>query len=326
MRVLRSGFTLVELLVVIAIIGILIALLLPAVQSARESARRTQCNNNLKQLGLGIQSHQDAKGRIPDSVSYGAEGPANPLKCSTAAGSVIPCTGRGWILTTLPYMEQEALYEQFVPFFNTSFSNAGAGGGVCSTGCRGAAASPVNFLLCPSDPSNKEISTTQNQWNPVPTRATNYKGCIGDTRMGGTASIHADSTMPDTHNTTKCNGLFYRNSYQDRISLRDILDGTSNTFAVGEDIPERNQHSAWCFANGDYASCHAPLNYMPNPPVPGVSTKDYWQNMISFRSRHPGGAQFCMADGSVRFIKDTISHTTYRSLSTKSRGEPVGSY
>jgi prepilin-type processing-associated H-X9-DG protein len=223
----------------------------------------------------------------------------------------------------MPFMEQWAMFERFEPCFGSNFASAGAGGGIGSTVCRDAAATPMPMLNCPSDPSSKEVSTTQNQWSPVPVRTTNYKGVIGDTRMGGTSSIHPNGTTPDCHNTIKCNGLFYRNRYRDPVSLHDILDGTSNTFMVGEDIPERNRHSAWAFANGDYASCHAPLNYMPNPPVPGVSTPDVWPNMISFRSRHPGGGQFCMADGSVRFIQQTISHPLYRALSTKKGGEAI---
>ncbi len=317
----RLAFTLVELLVVIAIIGILIALLLPAVQAARESARRTQCNNNLKQLGLGIHSHHDSKKIIPDSVSYAAEPPAGLGQCGTAGAPA--CSGRGWILTTMPFMEQEAMFARFEPCFGTLFSSAGAGGGIANTACRDAAATPMPMLNCPSDPSSKEVSRTQNQWAPVPVMTTNYKGVIGDTRMGGANSIHTNGTTPDCHNTIKCNGLFYRNRYRDPVSLHDILDGTSNTFMVGEDLPQHNQHSAWAFANGDYSSCHAPLNYMPNPPIVNVSQPHVWQNMISFRSRHPGGAQFCMADGSVRYVQQSISHPLYRALSTKKGGEAI---
>jgi prepilin-type processing-associated H-X9-DG protein len=179
------------------------------------------------------------------------------------------------------------------------------------------------MLNCPSDPSSKEISLTQNQWNPLPVRTTNYKGVIGDTRMGNSA-VHVNGTTPDCHNTIGCNGLFYRNRYRERIAMHDILDGTSNTFMVGEDVPQQNQHSAWAFANGDYASCHAPLNYFNynGPPADPYRAAD-WPEKISFRSRHPGGAQFCFADGSVRYIRQTISHALYRSLSTRKKGEPI---
>jgi prepilin-type N-terminal cleavage/methylation domain-containing protein/prepilin-type processing-associated H-X9-DG protein len=308
----RRGFTLIELLVVIAIIAVLIGLLLPAVQAAREAARRTQCTNNLKQLGLAIHGHHDNTGIIPDSVSYAQQGPAGPRRKP-------PYHGRGWIVASLPYMEQAALHEIFSNFLTTDFSaTATAGGGIGSMGCRKEVATPLTVLQCPSDPSNKNLSTTQNQWPGVPVATTNYKGVIGDTRMGGTASVHTGGTMPDCHNTIGCNGLFYRNRYQEPLGLRDILDGTSNTFMVGEDVPEQNQHSAWVYANGDYASCHGPLNFFRYPPTPGT-----WPDVMTFRSRHPQGANFCFADGSVRFIRQTISHPLYRSLSTRKGGEAI---
>src|SRR5688500_17731671 len=225
-RTSRAAFTLVELLVVIAIIGILIALLLPAVQSARESARRTQCNNNLKQLGLGIHSFHDSKGLIPDSVSYAAEAPGGLGQCGTGATAPTACNGRGWILTTLPFMEQEALYDRFVPCFGTTFASAGAGGGIGETACRDAAAVPMPMLNCPSDPSSKEVSITQNQWAPVPVRTTNYKGVIGDTRMGSSA-VHVNGTLPNCPNTNACKARFYANGYREGIWLRHFLHGPS---------------------------------------------------------------------------------------------------
>jgi prepilin-type N-terminal cleavage/methylation domain-containing protein/prepilin-type processing-associated H-X9-DG protein len=308
----RAAFTLVELLVVIAIIGILIALLLPAVQAAREAARRTQCNNNLKQLGLGVHSFHEAKGIIPDSVSYGAEAPAGPDQCNQPGRTA--CNGRGWILTAMPYMELEQMYEQFEPFFTTTFG--AHTGGIATPVIQPLSTSFIPAFMCPSDPSAKELVRTQNQWAPVPVAPTSYKGVIGDTRMGSTALFPNGS--PDRHNTIGNVGLFYRNRYRERIALRDILDGTSNTFMVGEDVPEQNQHTAWSFSNGDYASCHVPLNYFTKPPNPAD-----WPNKISFRSRHPGGAQFCFADGSVKYIQQTISHPLYRALSTRKGGEVV---
>jgi prepilin-type processing-associated H-X9-DG protein len=185
--------------------------------------------------------------------------------------------------------------------------------------CRQAVATELQVLKCPSDNAPKWQSTSEFQWNPIPVAVTSYKGVIGDTRMGGGSSVHTGGTTPDCHNTIGCNGLFYRNVYQEKITFAGILDGTSNTFAVGEDVPKENDHSAWAYSNGDYASCHAPLNYFPKPnPTPGT-----WPNVMSFRSRHPAGANFCLADGSVRFIRQSIAHNLYRALSTRKGGEPV---
>src|SRR4029079_1628400 len=97
--------------------------------------------------------------------------------------------------------------------------------------------------------------------------ATKYKGVIGGPRMGYSGT-HTDGTVPDTHNTSRCNGIFYRNSYQDLLTFAHVSDGTSSTFMIGEDVPDANWHSVAYYSNGDYSSCHAPLNYFPNPPQP----------------------------------------------------------
>ena len=299
------GFTLVELLVVIAIIGILIALLLPAVQAAREAARRMRCTNNLKQLGLAVHNYHDTYKVLPISMAYAREGP-NP------AAEV---SGKGWILSILPQLEQQALYDQFVPCFNGNFAS---GGGLKDLACRDPMKTQLPALECPSESSVRELSTTQNQWAGIEVAQTSYKGVIGDTRMGGAWQTGDPNRDVDCHHTVGCFGLFFRNSYQDPVGLHHIKDGTSNTFMVGEDVPKQNQHSAAFYCNGDYASCHAPLNFFLDPPQPGN-----WPMVMSFRSLHPGGANFCMADGSVRFISETIELKPYQDLSTKNLGEVV---
>lgn len=304
----RSGFTLVELLVVIAIIGILIALLLPALQIAREAARRSQCTNNLKQLGLSVQLYESTFKMFPISISPWAEG-RKPTRY---------LNGKGWIVSVLPFIEQKALYTEFLPRFNGDmFSGQGMALGGGRNPQPWIMDKQLPFLMCPSDPSVLQISTTQYQWEGKRVALTSYKGVIGDTRMGGGSSVH-QGTEPDCHNTTGCNGIFYRNDYQEPIRLQRIKDGVSNTFMIGEDVPEYNYHSTAFYSNGDYCSCHAPLNYMPTPFDPR-----YWPDMMSFRSRHPGGASFCLADGSVHFVNQTINYKTYRAFCTKAGKEAV---
>jgi len=303
----RSGFTLVELLVVITIIGILMSLLLPAVNAARESARRLQCSNNLKQLGLAIRTYITSSACFPISISPWAEGPRYSTNRS----------GKGWIVSVLPGLEQQPLYD----LFSLGFSgHMDSGTGINNPACSTAMQTMLPVLQCASDSSSSRLSTDQYQLVGVPVALTNYKGVIGDTQMGSGSSNFA-GFMPDCHNTIGCRGIFYRNNYQEPVRLAHIRDGASNTFMVGEDVPEYNYHSAAYYSNGDYSSCHAPLNYMPVPATTTIA--NYWPNAISFRSRHPSGAQFCLVDGSVRFIPDSINTTTYQALCTKNAGVPA---
>lgn len=301
----NKGFTLIELLVVIAIIAILIGLLLPAVQKVREAAAKMQCQNNLKQLALGVHNYISTFQAFPMSTS--------PWVNNN--------NGFGWIFRTLPYLEQESIYKQIIPYESGSMF---AGGGLLDPGCRTAIASPVKTLYCPSDGSalpGSSIETKMWQMDPIKVTLTNYKGSMGDNRMGGGSSIH-QGREPDCHASSRCPGIFFRNSFQGIVTLDHIRDGTSNTLMIGEDTPIENYHSAAFYSNGDYASTHAPLNYVPKPSTPG----DWW-NVISFRSKHSGGANFAFADGSIKFISNNIDYTNvYKPLSTKDIGEVIPTY
>jgi prepilin-type N-terminal cleavage/methylation domain-containing protein/prepilin-type processing-associated H-X9-DG protein len=306
----RRAFTLVELLVVIAIIGILIALLLPAINAAREAGRRAQCGNNLKQIGLGIIAYHESYGVIPPDTAYNdpINDPVNPRANPQAE------TGVSWIVRIFPFTEEKALDKQFEPAMTGYFGN---NAGLMDPRCRGALKTQVKTLHCPSDPSSLITSTGQFELTGIEVALGNYKGCIGDDQIGGTTSVHQGS-MPDCHRTRNCNGLFWRHEYLNPINFKKVTDGLSRTFMVGEDVAGQNWHSCPFYGNDVYDTCGAPLNYFPNP-----STPDEWWNVMTFRSMHPTGANFCMCDGSVRFVQETIDYPTYRGLSTKSGGENV---
>jgi prepilin-type N-terminal cleavage/methylation domain-containing protein len=296
----RRGVTLVELLVALSIISLLVGITLPAVQRARESSRRVVCANNLKQIGLGIHQHHEHQRTFPISVGPFDQGPRPWPQRS----------GIGWITRVLPFVESQPLYQQLTVDEKGDFFS---GGGLQDPRARAAMTTLVGWLECPSDPSTSRISSEQWQWEGVPVAVTSYKGVLGDSRLGDTLSQHG-GREPDCHRTGPCSGIFYRVSYQRPIRLADVRDGTSNTLLVGEDVPEENHHSAAFYANGDWASCHGPINYFPKRP------NDWW-DVVTFRSGHPGGAQFCLADGAVRFVSEDIDQTVYRALSTKAGRE-----
>lgn len=300
----RHGFTLVELLVVLAIIGVLLAFLLPAIQSTREAARRMRCQSNLKQIGLAVHGYADVAGSLPVNM-----GPWHPgMKPGPALN------GKGWIVGILPFAEEGPLFDQFAAGFVGDFQSAR---GLKNPACLAAMQTRLAVLMCPSDPSSSQLSAVQFQWHGTPVALTNYKGVLGDNRIGGVQSMHPGA-WPDCIADGNCSGLFYRVTFCQPQRLADVIDGTSNTFFVGEDVADQNDHSAAFYSNTDYAGCHAPLNFFPQPPRP----RDWW-DVMSFRSRHPGGANFCLADGSVRFIDETIEYQLYRALSTKNGGDSV---
>lgn len=301
----RFAFTLVELLVVISLIGLLVGLLLPAVQMAREAARRSSCQNNLKQVSLAIHNYHGAFRKLPISIGPWRQGPRFSRERN----------GKGWIVSVLPYLEQQTLFSQFQPFFNGDFKS---GGGIRHPDARDLLATKLPVLQCPSDGSSSELIKNHPQLEGIAVAATNYKGVLGDNRIGGRVySIHA-GTLPRCLEQGGCNGLFFRVTYQEPISFSSVTDGLSSTLMVGEDVVKYNTSSAAYYANGDYCACHGPINFNSSPPQPLD-----WGNVTTFRSQHPGGALFCLADGSVRFISESLEHQTYRGLCTRNGGEVV---
>jgi prepilin-type N-terminal cleavage/methylation domain-containing protein len=314
-REVASGFTLVELLVVIAIIGILVALLLPAIQAAREAARRASCQNNLKNLAIGVLNHEGARKMFPLSFDGYAR----------AAGSrPNEENGSSWIVSTLPFLEEQVMYDRFkssgalkdrydAPAGAQSGGNKGIG--LNTPEVRALIATPLPLVRCPSDGSFPQAVPDIFTFQNVPIAVTNYKGCIGNTWMWGKWGGDKRFNMEHPPNP----GIFYRNTYIIPVTAKKITDGLSHTYMIGEDLPEHNGHSAAYFSNTAISSTDAPLNYLPFPPTP-----DKYYDVMGFRSLHPGGAHFAMADASVDFVNEGIDYDLYQNLSTKA-GNEVGS-
>jgi prepilin-type N-terminal cleavage/methylation domain-containing protein/prepilin-type processing-associated H-X9-DG protein len=348
----RRGFTLVELLVVIAIIGVLVALLLPAVQAAREAARRMTCGNNLKNLGVAMQNYHTARNYFPYSTPYvgttdgdcegnlfvdystqpGAVQYIGPGRCGELDKT--GRTGRGWITETLPYLEQQPVYDRlkaagaFTGHFNLA---KGMRPGNSNSATRDnqtikdIIATPLTFLACPSD-SSPRVMDNLFWYVGIPAAPTNYKGVAGDPVVCDTCNPRWNQDWgrtPDCTDKSGCNGIFWRTNWFGRVSIKTITDGTSNTFAAGECVPELDLHSVALFSDGDWASCNMQLNFSPDAEVladPQYLTRN-WYEVRGFRSRHPGGVHFAMADASVRIVNEGIDHLVYRASASRNGGE-----
>jgi prepilin-type processing-associated H-X9-DG protein len=206
-------------------------------------------------------------------------------------------------------------------------SGTARGGGIGLPAIRPVVLTQLPWLSCPSDPSAKP-SGDQFYWGgstAVFTATTSYKGVLGDSVQtdgvgGAPQPIGSGGSTPDCHNTADCNGLIWRNSSLKNIQLRKISDGTSKTFMVGESVVAQDYHSAAFFSDGDWATCGIPLNHFVEPETKDNLLKN-WVESRGFKSMHPGGAHFVMADGSVHFVNETIDGVIYRGLSTRNGGE-----
>jgi prepilin-type N-terminal cleavage/methylation domain-containing protein/prepilin-type processing-associated H-X9-DG protein len=345
MRLRRSGFTLIELLVVIAIIAVLIALLLPAVQAAREAARRAQCTNNLKQIGLAMHNYVSNVGSFP---------PGSLAGNSNSPGGLWSGPWWPWAAYILPDMEMGPLYNSINFSAHGLLTWDNNSGGDTSPENSTVYNTIINTYQCPSDDTLKLftnlnwVSTTQ-----IANGANNFTGAVicyvanwGDMRVGNPIfDQYTGDPLINGGQSWGCNntfrGMFGDCSNGAVVAIAAVTDGTSNTFLVGENSPYYNGSLLWTNGDGIYASTAIPLNWRTNLQdgqidVDGTTCNIGALNVITtphcfrnqtynygFKSKHPGGANFAMADGSVRFVKQSISPRPYNALGSRAGGEII---
>lgn len=314
----RSAFTLVELLVVIAIIGILVGLLLPAVQAAREAARRMQCSNNVKQLGLAFHNYHDTHRCFPINFAW------RGIPGGGGGGPAIANTGKSWLQMILPQIEQINMFNRI----DFSVGLEGTAPNILQN--QEIANTVVSAYLCPSDGEHNEgrlgdrsdiMVTPPGTW-----AVTNYKACAGSNWNAGTfAWVNSGATGVGGRNAGNSDGLNAGNgvlcSNQNNTNpitrMAELTDGTSNTFIIGEALPAWSSWNWWYNPNAVTATCAVPLNRVLRVP----KNIGNWPDNYSFASRHTGGGQFGLGDGSVRFVSENVDTAVYRAYATISSGE-----
>jgi prepilin-type N-terminal cleavage/methylation domain-containing protein/prepilin-type processing-associated H-X9-DG protein len=302
----RRAFTLVELLVVIAIIGVLVALLLPAVQAAREAARRSQCTNNLKQIALAFHNYNDTLGVLPPGrMGCDCNTATGAFGCGTRPDSTRPGTSAFAMIT--PQMEMQNWYDQ-IGWQKGAITPATGCGGTADTAGWDTEIKPLllarpKWIICPSDTAQPVASGGT---LAVGSYALNH-GTIGPSKT-------TDQNMK--HFNT---GVFM---YVTQITFRDIIDGMSNTFAVGEVYDGHTTANAnyWMIASRHTHSLRTTENPVNQKPNTGIKLDS---NNGAFGSRHPSGALFAYCDGHVSFIPNSINLTVYQALSTRAGSEVV---
>ncbi|NLF08381.1 MAG: DUF1559 domain-containing protein [Pirellulaceae bacterium] len=316
----KFAFTLVELLVVITIIGILIALLLPAVQAAREAARAIQCRNNLKQIALAMHNYESTRGELPFMCGYYHRVPGS--------GFVPHVTGTASAFI-LPFIEQQGVYDMFD--FNRAMNDPAN---------HRAVTTQIPAFICPSDPQGTEPilgNRTQQNINPAECHGLWYAPCMGpihDRYTGGLGCIYCECHVPPgcyccqsedfASNYLAYPGMFARRAVGTRFS--EVSDGLSYTILLGETLPGHSVFNGAYVQNFPGSTTHIPINNMMSDEgidSAGVSGLANWQHTMGFKSLHPGGAHFAMADGSIHFINDTIDYKLFNALGTKAGGEVV---
>ena len=319
-----AGFTLVELLVVITIIGILIALLLPAVQAAREAARRMQCANNLKQIGVALHNYHAAYNTFPaaESISF-------PTDCALPDW----CCGLPIYVALLPYLEQQNAFDQYMAYIPPA-PYAAPNGHNWWSNLAACTDQPMSVYVCPSDPRTAQYPMLRDYFavtgGPLPPTA------------GASAQQPYVSTY---YGDWYFNGLFLLNRWQ---GVGAVSDGTSNTLAIGESVHVSLQGMGpgylvaneggpmgWSFGGfcdkpncdrstqGDgrgYRNTVVAINTNLLPMT--IDEED----IVPYGSYHPGGTHFVFADGHVDFLSETINTTTYHALSTIAGNEVISQY
>jgi prepilin-type N-terminal cleavage/methylation domain-containing protein len=343
----RPAFTLVELLVVIAIIGILVALLLPAVQAAREAGRRAQCSNNLKQLGIALQEFHDVHLKMPAAIIH--SGRYNNKTNTPYCGPEVCYKGQtpytifnhSGFVALLPFLEQKNLHDRYNYDYVASVSSpysipVGPDSATLNTnrylinGQDGVVSTLLKVMVCASD---KDPETrTRGVGNPADfyemneTRRSNY--------------LFNSGGYTDYDNNWSRTAITYRGAFGNNGSARlaDCVDGTSNTIAIGESRYLKNGSTDFgpYWGAGTHTAVHGRGFNLANPPViyppnyrygtcSGFGGTPPWCNYAwGFGSNHPHIAQFVMMDGSVQVIQDNINPATWRGLCTPEGREPLG--
>lgn len=317
----KHGFTLVELLVVIAIIGILVGMLLPAIQEVREASRRATCINNMRQMTIGLMNYESAHGHFPPGI-----------KSNSMMGR-----GFNWSSFILPYIEHDKIYSVLRDQSNNFAQPNWVGGSISDT-----AEEILGIFLCPSDTMGDE--NTVRGRTPGGARQhgkSNYIGVLGPKLSGDFSTVDDyDQLFIDRSGpideadlfTLRLPGILYLNS---RVKFSDITDGTSNTFIIGErdgssfppdqwGIVRLRAAATWCgtvYSQGLH-QCLGATNEEAEFTINSIVNTRFGRQQ-PFASLHPGGANFGRADGSVEFVLETISGKIYQEMGTKAGGEAL---